>query len=137
MPNRIATLMLGVVFLAIAGCGPSHVQIHGMVTANGKAVEEGAIAFHPTDGKNSSYGGEIKNGSYTTKVNPGKYSVVITGGGKSPAYPKSQEDLKKFKDEDLERRDQVPGDAKGNNQEVEITSARELNITLEFPAPKK
>lgn len=136
MPTRIATLMLGGI-LAIAGCGPSHVQVHGTVTANGKPVEEGNISFHPTDGKNSSYGGEIKNGSYKTKVNPGKYSVVITGGGKAPAYPKSQEDLKKMKDEDLEVRDQVPADAKGNNQEVEIAGARELNITLEFPAAKK
>lgn len=134
---RLNLVLLAFVVLFLAGCGPSPVAVHGMVTANGKNVDDGNIAFHPSDGKNSIFGAEIKNGSYTAKVNPGKYKVVVTGGGKAPAFPKSQEDLKKVSDKDLEIGPQVPADAKGNNQEIEIAAGREFNITLEFPAQPK
>jgi hypothetical protein len=131
MPTLRSALLFALL-LAIAGCGPTPVSLRGTVTANGKPVEEGNITFHPSDGKNTTSGADIRNGAFQAMVNPGKYTVVITGGGKTPAYPKSQEDLKKMSDKELEIADTIPADAKGNNQEMEITAGRELNISLEY-----
>jgi hypothetical protein len=68
-------------------------------------------------------------------VLPGKYAVLVIGGT-APAYPKSQEDLKKIADTDLDA-EQIPADAKGNNQEVVISGSQELNLTVEFQPRKK
>jgi hypothetical protein len=130
-------LLSGTLLLALAGCGSSQLVVHGMVTANGQNIEEGQIDFQPLDDRNPTFGTDIKNGKYTVKVNRGKYEVMVSGGGKAPVYPKSQEDLKTMSDKDLVVREQVPADAKGNRQQVEISGAQELNITLEYPIRKK
>lgn len=121
--------------LAISGCGAADGTVHGTVTANGTNIEEGYINFNPTDDKNGTFGAPIVNGKYSAKIAPGKYQIVITGGAKATAYPKSQEELKNLSDKDLERKDQVPENATGNRQDVEIKKGdQELHFMLEFPS---
>lgn len=133
MRNRWVPFWLGALLLAAAGCGPSHGTIHGKVTANGKDVEEGFISFNPADDRNGTHGAPIANGKYEARLKPGKYWVFVSGGARSVVYPKSQADLKKMSDQDLELRDQVPAEATGNNQEVEIKAGRqEHDIALEY-----
>jgi hypothetical protein len=129
---RLATLA---VFAALAGCGSSDGTVRGTVMANGKPVEEGHINFMPMDDKNSTFGAPIENGKFSAKVAPGKYKVMISGGPKGKGYPKTQEEMKNISDKDLDLKDQVPDNATGNGQEVEVKKGgQELNITLEFPA---
>lgn len=138
MCNGWMRAVLGFVLLALAGCGSSHVVVHGTVTANGKNVDEGFISFQPLDDRNPTYGAPIQDGKYSAQVKPGKYAVVVSGGARGPEYPKSQADLKGVPDKNLELVDQVPSDAKGNSQSVEIKAGgQELNITLKYPGPRR
>jgi hypothetical protein len=135
--RRVATLF-GVLLLALVGCSSSDGTVHGTVTANGQHVEEGFISFIPSDGQNSTYGAPIQEGKYNAKVKPGKYWVMVSGGARAKAYPKSQEELKTTSDKDLNLENQIPSEAKGNNREVEITAGRqELSFTLEYPVTRK
>lgn len=134
MHKLLIPLFLVVSILGLAGCGSADNKVHGTVTANGKAIEEGFINFMPTDDKNSTYGAPIENGKYTAKVAPGKYKVMVTGGPKGKVAVLSQEEMKNANPKDFDLKDQVPDDATGNGQEVEIKKGgQELNITLEFP----
>ena len=125
-------------FVALCGCGASQPSLQGTVTANGKPVEEGEITFNPLDTKNPTYGAQITGGKYQAKLNAGKYTVNVTGGGKAAAFPKSQADLKALPAKGIEMPDQIPPDAKGNGQTVEIKpGAQELNISLQYPDSRK
>lgn len=126
-------LVCCVLFLGACGCGSSDDNVHGTVTANGTALEQGRINFMPLDDKNSTFGAPIENGKYSAKVAPGKYKVMISGGPKSKEYPMSQEEMKNANPKDFDLKGQVPEDATGNGQEVEITKGgQELNFKLEF-----
>ncbi|AMV29247.1 hypothetical protein VT84_32935 [Gemmata sp. SH-PL17] len=66
---------------ALVGCSgePDLVEVTGAVSFDGAPIEDGAIRFYPTDGKNPA-GGTIKDGKYTaTKVPVGTSKVVISG----------------------------------------------------------
>lgn len=134
MVSQSMRILVVVGVLTLAGCGAKENVVKGTITANGTPVEEGFINFYPRDEKNGTSGAPIENGKFSAKLKPGKYEVVVSGGAKMKNYPKSQEDLKKVADKDLELKDQVPDDAKGNHQEIEVTKdGQELNINLEFP----
>lgn len=66
--KRVLTPFLSctVVFL-VTGCGDGKVQVRGTVLFEGTPVEEGMIAFEPTDGKGPTTGGPIVGGSYDLK----------------------------------------------------------------------
>jgi hypothetical protein len=131
-------LLAATLLVAATGCGSSDDTVYGKVTANGKDIEEGFISFMPTDGQNSTYGAPIENGKYRAKVKPGSYTVTVSGGAKGKGFPKSQEDLMKMSDKDLEPPEQVPPDAKGNNQKLEVKpGSQEHNFTLEYPPARK
>jgi hypothetical protein len=139
MPTRRrTTLVFATLLLALAGCGSSsQVEVYGTVTANGKDLEDGFVSFSPLDDRNPTYGAPIARGRYRAKVNPGKYAVTVSGGS-TAAYPKSQAELKNIPDKDLELSGQVPSDAKGNGQKVEITAGgQELNIALVYSTRRK
>jgi hypothetical protein len=71
-PLRMCTLILPV--LLLAGCGgrggPERAAVHGKVTFDNQPVQEGIIAFIPTDGGPSS-GGKIENGTFDIPAESG------------------------------------------------------------------
>lgn len=91
----------GAIFLLaatmIVGCGGSELsEVTGTITYDGKAIENGSIAFTPADGNGPTAGSAIKDGKYTAqKVPVGTAKVSIHGAkvtGKKMMYddPKSQ-----------------------------------------------
>lgn len=72
--------------LLIAGCGRTYytVPVSGIVTLNGKPVEEAAVMFQPINGGPPVSGTTDAAGHYTAKTNnimgiaPGSYKVSIS-----------------------------------------------------------
>ena len=83
-------LMLTIAF--VMGCGqagPKLSKIKGKVTLDGAPLEEGSIAFIPTDGKGVTSGGKITKGEYTADVPYGDKRIEIRARkviGSKPAY---------------------------------------------------
>ena len=75
-----------------AGCshGPAMTKVVGVVTIDGKPLQNGSITFEPADGRGFTAGATIENGAYEAKAPPGEKRVRITGYeivGQKPAYP--------------------------------------------------
>jgi hypothetical protein len=113
-PGRLS-LIVGALFLAVAGCGTTDdigptLPVSGTVTVDGKKLDEGAVVFVPDDTKGNkakvSAQSAVKDGSYTltsssstfNKVGApaGWYKVTIktevpmgAGSGKVAADPKT------------------------------------------------
>jgi hypothetical protein len=64
---------------AVAGCSgpPTHGEVTGTVTVDGKPAPRGAVTFIPVDGKSQTAGGEIKDGRYTARVPLGLAKVEV------------------------------------------------------------
>ena len=86
--------LLFVVVFALSGCGgEEHVgnTASGMVTFQGKPLDQGTIEFAPAANQGTFSGGSIKDGAYslppTAGLEPGLYTVRITSveGGESVA----------------------------------------------------
>lgn len=88
LPPRLGRLGLGVflvIVMAVAGCGRNplgRLAISGKVTLNGQPLEQGTIAFEPTNRKTGvASGSNIVDGSYAIPAEkglpPGKYIVRI------------------------------------------------------------
>jgi hypothetical protein len=91
MNRRIALCLLPVVptVLALVGCGDStglapRYRVTGMVTYNGKPLEQGTIKFMPDKSEGRSAGGTIVDGRYSLTTQdpddgalPGTYKVSI------------------------------------------------------------
>jgi hypothetical protein len=69
--------------LLMFGCGPelSGRPVSGVVTFQGKPLENGSIQFYPAEGQPTFSGGNIENGQYRLPAEfglaPGKYTVRI------------------------------------------------------------
>ena len=69
--------------LLLGGCGPEYAgrPVAGVVTFQGKPLDQGMIQFYPAEGQATFSGGEIKDGSYASPAEfglaPGKYHVRI------------------------------------------------------------
>ena len=63
----------------VVGCGNNDQtgEVSGTITYEGKAIENGAITFFPSNGPTA--GSVIKDGTYSAKVPVGKTKVVISG----------------------------------------------------------
>jgi len=69
-----------VLALALGGCsGSGLTEIHGTVTLDGTAIENGTIRLEAADGKTPSAQEVIKDGKYRVQVAPGKKKVEIQG----------------------------------------------------------
>jgi hypothetical protein len=77
MPLALAAMVF------LAGCGDNRIPIRGIVTFDGKPVDEGSISLEPMDGQGATTGGKIVGGKYelTGKAAPlpGKMKVRING----------------------------------------------------------
>jgi hypothetical protein len=78
--RRVTVSVLAGLILAATGCGPGEVVVSGIVTLNGKPLEDGYIAFRPLPATATSEakGGPIKGGTFQVKARPGQYQVEIT-----------------------------------------------------------
>lgn len=91
----------GIVFLLAAGLvvgcgGPPVGEVSGTVTYDGKAIDQGAIEFHPVDGNGPSTGGSITAGKYAvSKVPVGQAKVRITAA-KDSVKMKMYDDAKEY-----------------------------------------
>lgn len=134
--RRPSSLLGALVFFAALGCGGPSASVTGSVTYEGNAVEEGAITFLPTDGKEASRGAMIKGGRYVADMVPGKWTVQISGGRKLAA-PASSEDAYK-KGQQADKDGMVPANAVGNGGAIEIKpGSQTLDFALTKPGPKK
>lgn len=70
-----SSLALGATFLSVVGCGGQFADrsaISGAVTLDGRAMEQGSIAFVPIDGlRGVATGGAIEHGRYQLSGNSG------------------------------------------------------------------
>lgn len=92
MPSIRQTIVLLLTLVCLVGCGnagPKTSKIKGKVTLDGAPLEEGNIAFIPTDGKGATSGGKITKGEYTAEVPYGEKRIEIRARkvvGTKPAY---------------------------------------------------
>lgn len=127
--------------LAAAGCSRS-TSVTGTVTYEGKTVDSGAITFLPADGQGPPSGAPIENGNYKVEpITPGMKIVQIIGV-KAVPFARSSEEMAAraaaaAKQGDttgiIDRADEVPANAVGNNVQVEIKPGTQA---LDFPLTK-
>ena len=116
----------------LAGCGSGQ-SVSGSVTYNDQPVPKGYVAFYPVDGKGPTVGGEISNGRYTVKgVTPGKNRVEVM----SRSSVQGPNDMGEALKHPVVDKDQIPNDAVGNNQVVDVAPGQTIDLTLKSPAKK-
>lgn len=144
-------LVLATLLALTAGCdtGPKKVAVSGTVTYDGKPVEYGTISFGPTNGGPTA-GGEINDGKYSVKdVTPGKNIVNINSAHKvtgpmsydsnkmDPAQMSKKGQAAAKQEAKKASREEIPNNAVGNGQFVEITAPTESqNFDLKKPGSK-
>ena len=80
MSQRARLALILLLAILLPGCsGSGLTEIHGTVTLDGTAIENGTIRFEADDGKTPSAQGVIKDGKYRAQVAPGKKKVEIQG----------------------------------------------------------
>lgn len=64
----------------VVGCsgGPKMVDVHGMVTLDGKPLSNGTLRLVPQDGQSATIGGSIENGEFDVRVQLVNYRVEIS-----------------------------------------------------------
>ena len=76
---RTLACLVGVLALALPGCGRSPSVLAGAVRINDRPVERGHLTFYPVEGTKGSRGVEVKDGRYqTTNFPPGQWRVQLT-----------------------------------------------------------
>ena len=130
--------------LFFAGCGRSS-SISGSVTYNEQPIADGAITLIPADGKGATAGGRIADGKYRVdKITPGEKIVQIIGvkdvkfvASSAELEKQSQElNIKNRRTDVVFQADNVPEDAEGNNERVEIVAGHQERDFHLMP-PKK
>ena len=143
------TMILAIVAAGLAssaGCGSS-TAVSGSVEYDGRPVANGAITFTPEDGKGPVAGGPIADGRYhLDAITPGRKIVGIVGV-KKVNFALSHEEMAQAAKANaqrgdasgiIERADEVPADAQGNNTVVDIVpGVQTRDFKLERPAAKK
>jgi hypothetical protein len=134
--------LLSLLMFVIAGCGDKG-SVSGLARYDGKPIGNGAITFMPVDGNGPTVGGRIADGRYLVEgLTPGKNTVQIVGV-KKVNFAVSNADMERQARINaqhgdttgiVERADEVPPDAPGNNSEVEVKSGEQ---TLDFDLKRK
>ena len=145
--NRALTALV-IVCLGLplaAGCSTA-TSVTGSITYEGKAIENGAITLLPANGLGPTAGSPIAGGKYRlATLTPGTKLVQIIGV-KAVPFARSSEEMARraaaaAQQGDnsgiIDRADEVPADAVGNNVQVEIKPGEQtLNFDLKKPAAK-
>ena len=77
--KTLNTFVLGLLLVALSGCGDSLATVSGNVTFNGEPVSRGSINLEPVDGKGPASGGNVEGGKYLIEgVHPGEKIVRIS-----------------------------------------------------------
>jgi hypothetical protein len=134
--RRSAFVILLVV--ASAGCRQSSSTVRGKVTYEGSAVDRGQITFMPASGHGTSRSGPIASGGFKIDgVPPGPKIVQIIGVKQIHFKTRAEmaEAAKRGPPAAPETADEVPANAVGNGQTVEIAAgAQEMNFDLKRPS---
>jgi len=138
----LTAVLFAAALLPLAGCG-SATSASGHVTYQTKPVGNGAITFLPADGHGPIAGAPIVDGQYQIdNLVPGKKLVQIVGV-KKVNFAASNEELERQAKENakrgdatgiVERADEIPADAEGNNRQIEVKSGAQ---TLDFDLKPK
>jgi hypothetical protein len=138
----VSSVLLGATLIPLAGCGSS-TSVNGRVTYDAKPVADGAISFLPADGHGPAAGAPIVEGYYQVEnLLPGKKVVQIVGV-KKINFAKSNEEMARQAKENakrgdatgiVERADEIPADAEGNNRQIEVKPGSQ---TLDFDLKPK
>lgn len=140
--KRLFTFSASLVFLIVAGCGGKGTA-SGEVQYDGRPIGKGYITFLPAEGDGPTSGGAIDNGQYKVdNITPGKKLVKIVGV-KKINFPVSNDDRARQAKINaqhgdssgiVERADEIPADAPGNNTEVEVKEGEQM---LDFAVKRK
>jgi hypothetical protein len=128
------------------GCGEKATTVTGKVTYNGTPIENGTIAFTPSDGMGQAFAARIENGVYTIdNATEGKRTVEIHGLRKVQ-FALSSEESARLADQATKDgkamhlstpSDYIPVDAEGNQKQVDIVAGDQtLDFALTGP-PRK
>ena len=134
--NRPALLAVLLAVAALSGCNKgSGSSIQGSVTYEGAPLKRGQITFTPADGRGKTCGASIAEGKYkVSDVPPGKKMVGISSVKEIHFHRTTGDAAKDTNGPPPETASDLPEDAQGNNQVVEITAgAQELNFDLKRP----
>ncbi len=136
--RRLVLLALTFAAAIVTGCRHSTTSVHGKVTYDGKPIGRGQITFSPAGGHGVVRSGPIAAGKYTVdNVPPGPKILQIIGVQKIN-FPKTHAEMaeaaKRGPPAAPETADEVPANAVGNGQTVEIAAgSQELNFDLKRP----
>ena len=140
MIRRWPALVSMLAATVLLGCQKSPTTIiSGKVTYEGAPITRGQITFTPADGHGKVCGKPIEAGKYSIEgVPPGRKIVEIIGVKQihfAKTHAEMAEAAKRDTDEEPESADEVPANAQGNNQSVEIAAGvQELNFDLKKPS---
>jgi hypothetical protein len=134
--NWFILLAAAGLFSALQGCGNS-TKVSGSVTFDGQPVANGNIEFRPQDGKGPVVGGEIHDGQYRdVAITPGPKIVHVIGVKKVNFARDQGKDAAKDKSGMIERADEIPADAEGNNAVWDVPAGQTVkNFDLKRPSP--
>jgi len=124
----------------LVGCKQSSkTSINGNVTYEGAPIARGQITFAPADGHGKVCGQAIAAGKYGIENVPPGSKIVQIIGVKQVHFAKTHKEMadaaNRDTDDEPERADEVPANAQGNNQTIEITAGvQELNFDLKKPS---
>lgn len=128
MDHRLAIAVLLAAMFAVIGCGggDSAQLVSGSVTYNGQPVENGYITFSPTSA-GQSFAAPIVGGKYKSdKAAAGQFQVLITATMDAPIAASREEAAKQSAERRKGPPQQIPEDAAGNGQTVEIKSGDQV-----------
>lgn len=86
-PRVIYPLIVGILLMA-AGCGEREYKVTGMVTFDGKPIENGSIVFESAEGGAGLANAGISNGKYELQSKVGKKKVIISANRVRPGTEK-------------------------------------------------
>ena len=141
--QRIGSGLAAVLLVGFLGCGANTASVSGTGRFGGSPVGRGFINFLPAGGNAEAAGGPITKGAYhVTDIPLGSKKVEIIGV-KETAFAATSEEMRRQAEAaqggappEAEKADEIPADAVGNGQTLEVTAgSHRKDFSLTKPAP--